>query len=398
MPTPAAETCECVGLPPDLLENETARKGYPATYGDSCASHDLTTAACSGDIKPAWCYESWCYVNPSCAVSDKKGSFFFPGHELYYSYQQCGALDAFAASACGEHHDAESCTAFSSNCVFNAITGACQNKLCQCTGDNMLTGENLKKYGESYGEMCKNWDQDSCTNWETEGAGFDLGLWCCKDWCYVDPSCPSAEASELHEALAYSYLACPDDAQDLLQCPWKDAIDFGGDPLKLSTEEAELLSGGGTEPQPAVHPPMEEEESMSMPVTPAAETCECVGLPPDLLENETARKGYPATYGDSCASHDLTTAACSGDIKPAWCYESWCYVNPSCAVSDKKGSFFFPGHELYYSYQQCGALDAFAASACGEHHDAESCTSFSTNCVFNEVAGACQNKLCQCTG
>jgi hypothetical protein len=51
----------------------------------------------------------------------------------------------------------------------------------------------------------------------------------------------------LHEALAYSYLACPDDSQDLLQCPWKEAIDFGGEPLKLSSEEANLLNEAATE-------------------------------------------------------------------------------------------------------------------------------------------------------
>merc|ERR1719453_2078718 len=140
--------------------------------------------------------------------------------------------------------------------------------------------------------------------------------------------------------------------------------------------------------------PSEEGEAATLAPSGEAE-CECVGLPDDLLENETARKGYPVTYGDSCAAHDLTTDACSGDIKPAWCYEKWCYVNPSCAVGDKKDTFFFPGHELFYSYQQCGALDAFAASACGEKHDAEACEAFSSNCVFNEVAGACQNKLCQ---
>jgi hypothetical protein len=171
---PATANCDCVGLPDALIENATARKGYPATYGESCAPHDLTTDACSGDIKPAYCYEQWCYVDPSCDYADKKETFFFQGYELFYSYQRCGSLDAFAAAACGEKTSAESCTAFSDNCVFNEVAGACQNKLCQCTGDNMLTGANLAKYGEAYGETCSNWDQHSCENWETVGAGFDL--------------------------------------------------------------------------------------------------------------------------------------------------------------------------------------------------------------------------------
>jgi hypothetical protein len=235
--------CGCVGLPSALAGNATARKGYPATYGESCAAHDLTTDACSGKYKAAYCYEEWCYIDPSCTDADKKETFFFPGHELYYSYQHCGGLDAYAAEACGQQKDAETCHAFSSNCAFNEHAGACQNKLCQCTGDNL--GINTTKYGfeESYGETCKAWDQGSCENWKSEDAGsFELGLWCCKDWCYVDPSCPSAEKSSLKEGLSYSYFACPDDADTLLQCPWAEPIDFGGKPLQLSSDAAATLN------------------------------------------------------------------------------------------------------------------------------------------------------------
>jgi hypothetical protein len=235
--------CGCVGLPASLMGNATARKGYPATYGESCAAHDLTTDACSGKYKPAYCYEEWCYVDPSCSVTDKKETFFFQGVELYYSYQHCGGLDAYAAEACGQQKDAETCHAFSTNCAFNEHAGACQNKLCQCTGDNL--GINTTKYGftESYGESCKAWDQGSCENWKSEDNGnFELGLWCCKDWCYVDASCPSAEKSSLKEGLSYSYFACPDDANDLLQCKWSDPIDFGGKPLQLSSEAAATLN------------------------------------------------------------------------------------------------------------------------------------------------------------
>jgi hypothetical protein len=238
-----AKECGCVGLPAALIGNSTARKGYPATYGESCAAHDLTTEACSGKYKPAYCYEEWCYVDPSCDVSDKKETFFFQGVELFYSYQHCGGLDAYAAEACGQQKDADTCHAFSSNCAFNKHAGACQNKLCQCTGDNL--GINTTKYGfeDSYGESCKAWDQGSCDSWTSEDSGsFELGLWCCKDWCYVDPSCPSAEKSSLKDGLSYSYFACPDDADDLLQCKWSEPIDFGGKPLQLSSEAAATLN------------------------------------------------------------------------------------------------------------------------------------------------------------
>jgi hypothetical protein len=236
--------CGCVGLPASLVGNATARKGYAATYGESCAAHDLTTDACEGKYKPAYCYEEWCYVDPSCDVADKKETFFFPGVEggLFYSYQKCGGLDAYAAEACGQQKDEASCHSFSSNCAFNEHAGACQNKLCQCTGDNL--GINTSKYGftESYGESCKAWDQGSCEGWKEKDASFELGLWCCKDWCYVDPSCPSAEKSSLKEGLSYSYFACPDDADELLQCKWSEPIDFGGKPLQLSSEAAATLN------------------------------------------------------------------------------------------------------------------------------------------------------------
>jgi hypothetical protein len=160
--TTETTTCGCVGMPASLMGNATARKGYPATYGESCAAHDLTTEACSGTYKAAYCYEEWCYVDPSCDVSDKKETFFFQGEEMFYSYQHCGGLDAYAAEACGKQKDADSCHSFSSNCAFNEHAGACQNKLCQCTGDNL--GINTTKYGftETYGESCKAWDQGSC--------------------------------------------------------------------------------------------------------------------------------------------------------------------------------------------------------------------------------------------
>jgi hypothetical protein len=182
-------------------------------------------------------------VDPSCTDADKKETFFFQGVELFYSYQHCGGLDAYVAEACGQQKDADSCHSFSSNCAFNEHAGACQNKLCQCTGDNL--GINTTKYGftETYGESCKAWDQGSCENWKSEDSGnFELGLWCCKNWCYVEPSCPSSEKSSLKEGLSYSYFACPDEADALLQCPWSEPIDFGGKPLQLSSEAAATLN------------------------------------------------------------------------------------------------------------------------------------------------------------
>ena len=223
--------CECVGLPETLLGDEAARQGYPKTYGGECAAHDLTTEACTGPSKPAYCYELWCYVDPSCDEADKKETFFFKGAsmQLYYSYGHCSGLDIYAAEACGRQ-DVSTCTDFSNNCVFNEHTKACENKLCQCNGDNVdmnTKALGILGFSKDYGTSCSNWDQDSCGSWKEKGDGLKLGLWCCKDWCYVDPSCPSATKSLLKEGLYFSYYACPDDRSNILHCPWTEPIEFG---------------------------------------------------------------------------------------------------------------------------------------------------------------------------
>jgi len=236
-----SEECKCVGLPSSLTQNETALKGYSTDYGGECAAHDLKTEACAGEFKPAYCHQEWCYVNSNCGAKDKKETFFFPGTDLQYSYQHCGGLDAYAAEACAKHTDESSCTGFSKNCAFSTKTNLCQNKLCQCTGDNL--GINTTGLGSSeYGETCEAWDKDMCDGWAKRGDGVDLGLWCCKSWCYVEPSCPSAEQSALKDGLAYSYLTCPDKTNDLAQCPWKDQIDFAGRVVPISVDVADALN------------------------------------------------------------------------------------------------------------------------------------------------------------
>jgi len=239
--------CKCVGIP-DTIERDgttvlsASGKKYPETYGSECKTHDLELEGCDGEYKPAYCYESWCYVDKSCEAKDKKKSFFFGKRaELYYSYQTCGSVDAYAAEACAGQDEA-SCEEFSENCAWNKPSGGCQNKLCQCTGTNNGLDEAKLGFLDGYGESCKAWDSQTCEEWKEKGDGYQLGMWCCKDWCYVDESCPSAKASSAGEGLFYSYFACPDDPDELKQCPWKEPIDFGGEPLALSSDAAEALN------------------------------------------------------------------------------------------------------------------------------------------------------------
>ena len=172
---------------------------------------------------------------------------YFPVKELYYSYNKCGSLDAFTSEACFAKGNAEDC---SDSCAWNEVTKSCQNKLCQCTGDNTATKNSemfeqniLKTKGKHYGKTCHNWDQTTCPTHEglsKEEGGADLGLWCCKDWCYVAEECPSAKPNAC--GLHFSYYACPDDSKAMAQCPWRKPITYDGGKLPLTTAGAKALN------------------------------------------------------------------------------------------------------------------------------------------------------------
>eukprot|EP00913_Durusdinium_trenchii_P033305 g31180.t1 len=42
-----------------------------------------------------WCHQSWCYVDPDNCDLEKSKSFFFPGAELWYSYETCASRNFF---------------------------------------------------------------------------------------------------------------------------------------------------------------------------------------------------------------------------------------------------------------------------------------------------------------
>jgi len=213
---------------------------FPEDYGESCkAWDDLADPKCQSEHPPAYCPTKWCYVSADCKNADKKKSMYFPGKTLHYSYSNCGSFDAFTAIACLEK-DQATC---SDPCTFN--NGVCQNKLCQCTGENNFDAANKKKLGESYGKTCDAWDKESCKTWEDKS---ELGIWCCKQWCYVEQSCPSAKPSSAAAGLFYSYYSCPDKVSEIGSCPWKKNQDFNGDPVPLSGEASKAAHKGAAAP------------------------------------------------------------------------------------------------------------------------------------------------------
>jgi len=216
--------------------NDTQRE-LPVNYGEMCkAWEEDTDPACASEFPPGYCHQKWCYVAKDCEAKDTKKSLFFPGEDnLYYSYVNCGSFDGFTANACTQTESEGDCK---EPCAWNGDHG-CQNALCQCTGANEELGEvELKTFGNDYGKTCKAWDAELCEHWTEES---ELGLWCCKSWCYVDESCPSAKKSALHDKLFYSYHTCPDKVEKMLECPHKEPVDFEGEPIPLSSQAAAAL-------------------------------------------------------------------------------------------------------------------------------------------------------------
>ena len=64
----------------------------PASYGNDCAAHDSGQSPhCAGSAAPAWCTQSWCYVDRSNCNVAHAPTVFFPGTGVDYSYATCGS-------------------------------------------------------------------------------------------------------------------------------------------------------------------------------------------------------------------------------------------------------------------------------------------------------------------
>jgi len=270
----APGTSDSLGYDYVKKEDKNSTDAYlPSAYGSHCAAWELEfDSRCKTEFPPAFCTQKWCYVKKDCELTDVKKSLFFPGTTLYYSYRQCGSFDAYTAFDCygkseeecdkpcawneGENQDTnedENQDKFvksdenQEDGIKNQEEGMCQTELCQCTGGN--TGIDQEDYGEDYGTSCQAWDKQDCKRWEDSQ---ELGLWCCKQWCYVSESCPSAHRSSVAKNLFYSYFVCPyNDPKKLTQCPWKANVEFRGDPMpKKRKDEEQILQ----KIAPSVHP------------------------------------------------------------------------------------------------------------------------------------------------
>eukprot|EP00929_Paragymnodinium_shiwhaense_P090646 TRINITY_DN50808_c0_g1_i2.p1 TRINITY_DN50808_c0_g1~~TRINITY_DN50808_c0_g1_i2.p1 ORF type:complete len:436 (+),score=40.97 TRINITY_DN50808_c0_g1_i2:60-1310(+) len=124
---------------------------------------------------------------------------------------------------------------------------------CRCTGVNL--GVDTSKYGSDYGTSCAAWEDGefykaNTRSCKTYDAG-DAGTWCCRAWCYVDPStCDGlktpyfssfVQGKDSGGTLFYSFAACDDVANASrtwsgpADCPFKGPNVYQPDITVLAT-------------------------------------------------------------------------------------------------------------------------------------------------------------------
>jgi len=256
--------CPCVGL--DNLKGEIevypdakTTAHYPAELGSSCMAWDLNyyPKSCNtgqdddyvrNKTYEPWCYKKWCYVDPcNCKIPQPpKVSSYLPdatyqGKPIYYSYETCGAADAFTAkehkAACVNQKSEAACGALpkcawsGTSCVGKEVLGMCDKKdeavlgnaACQCIGIDGYVGEvqvdtgkhGLMNYPASTGSKCEAWDAGRAPDCKSANPPS----WCAAKWCYVDPcKCKLEEPPKVSAYLPdvkyqgrpvyYSYATC----------------------------------------------------------------------------------------------------------------------------------------------------------------------------------------------
>ena len=61
-----------------------------------CKAHDLDQEPfCDGTFTPPWCFEKWCYVDPSNCDKTAVRSKYFKQTVVHYSYGACGSSNSW---------------------------------------------------------------------------------------------------------------------------------------------------------------------------------------------------------------------------------------------------------------------------------------------------------------
>lgn len=299
------------------------------------------------------------------------------------------------------------------------------NGKCQCIGLDQISGETIVdvagskvSYPADLGARCQAWDDDknpSCKAGQTPGQGKD---WCAQAWCYVDPckcdipvspktSSYLPNANYQGKPVYYSYETCG--ATDL----WT-ATEHKTACVNQATK-ADCLKGdkcawdgkkcGGAEVMGACSKKLHGFKF-------GRSNCRCIGIDDQPgttnMKVGNASIAYPADAGASCEAWDQNrNPDCQKPDAPAWCFQSWCYVDPcTCksteapALSSYLPDAKFQGKPIYYSYGTCGSVDTWTAAnhaeACINQKSEGDCGKLSGKCSWTgkeclgkEAAGAC---------
>jgi len=218
------DKCRCIGI--DNLKGYYASQENfhhvqrTAETGASCSAWDKGMhPECLGTVKPGWCSQEWCYVDPcSCDLDvlpkQTVVGITYQGMPAYWSYNTCGSTDFYsqtmvgAADACVNQKDKATCSKQSKcawdgkQCGGKEILETCKalakkdeavygQEDCRCVGLGskdagkafMHINEKVS-YDINVGSTCHAWESDSHPDCLKDG---DKPSWCSAKWCFVDP-------------------------------------------------------------------------------------------------------------------------------------------------------------------------------------------------------------------
>lgn len=226
---------------------------------------------------------------------------------------------------------------------------------CPCVGIDEVDGKTqatLKDgssvaYPADLGSRCEAWDANKHPKCPGES-------WCKQKWCYVDP-CKCKGVPVLPKPSIYLPGAM-----------------YQGKPVHFS-----YATCGGSDSYSAEN---EKKTAEDIKETCAAKVdsatwgmgkCRCIGIGPQKGTTKVTIKGklvdFPADTGSTCKTWEKNNhPECQSGKPPAWCLQSWCYVDPcSCKLEDppKTSSYlpnsYYQGKPIYYSYATCGSADSY---------------------------------------
>ena len=106
---------------------------------------------------------------------------------------------------------------------------------------------------------------------------------------------------------------------------------------------------------------------------------------------------YPSSYGlSNCTAHDFgLQPSCTDPSRPSeyptsFCYESWCYVDPSQCNVESSSTAYVPGTTLHYSYASCDTTVHYSSDSSSDSNSNNS-SAANDNAAADDNAAANDN-------